>query len=469
MKKRDQWLLLLATSLVNFMSTIDASIVTIAVPQLSHDLRVPMNEAEWVVSVYLVLICVLLVFFGSLADQIGKIKIFQLGTLIFTVGSLGCGLSTTLGIMLIARILQALGAAMALATNFAIITQLFPLNKRGLALGVNSAFGQIGNIMGPGLGGLLLATLSWHAIFFINVPLGIVIYLFGHRVFPKEIRQTAAVKMDFKGFVVYAAMIVSFFVGVYWGQAIGFNQIRILGLFLLALFCGVLFVWREYHTEKPLINLKIFKNRGFSIGVLTTILIFAVGYFNNMILPFYLQETLHFSAAISGLILMATPLLNVVSAPLGGTLGDRIGSERISFYALFLFILPELIFCLIQPAWGISWLLVALMTFGFANGTFQNNPMIMSNAEAQYQGIAGSLAALARNLGMAIGLSLATSVLYLGISQKAGRHMTSYPTHHARWFVEGMHLSYGVSFSLLLLSMGLLGWLLASRKHTFSK
>ena len=149
MKQKSQWILLLATSMVSFMSTIDASIVNIAVPQLSHDLHVPMNEAEWVVSVYLVLICMLLIFFGKLSDQIGRIKLFQIGTLIFVIGSLGCGLSMNLPLMLGARVVQAIGASMTMATNFGIITQIFPRNRHGVALGVNSSFVQVGNIMGP--------------------------------------------------------------------------------------------------------------------------------------------------------------------------------------------------------------------------------------------------------------------------------------------------------------------------------
>lgn len=140
MKQNSQWTLLLATSMVSFMSTIDASIVNIAVPQLFRDLHAPMNEAEWVVSVYLVLICVLLIFFGKLSDQIGRISIFQIGTLVFVAGSLGCGLSVNLPMMLGMRVIQAVGASMTMATNFGIITQIFPSNRHGVALGVNSSF-----------------------------------------------------------------------------------------------------------------------------------------------------------------------------------------------------------------------------------------------------------------------------------------------------------------------------------------
>ncbi|MDV7718545.1 DHA2 family efflux MFS transporter permease subunit [Pediococcus ethanolidurans] len=465
MKQNSQWTLLLATSMVSFMSTIDASIVNIAVPKLSHDLHAPMNEAEWVVSVYLVLICVLLIFFGKLSDQIGRIKIFQIGTLIFVAGSLGCGLSTTLPLMLAARIVQAVGASMTMATNFGIITQIFPRSRHGVALGVNSSFVQVGNIMGPGLGGLILAVLSWHFIFFINVPIGLIAFAFGYKIFPKELPTHQKVQIDFIGYLVYALAVVSFFVAIYWGQEIGFVKPEIILLFLSTAILIAMFIFRENHTQNPLLNLHIFKNAGFSIGIISAMLVYAVGYFNNMIMPYYLQETLQYSSAIAGLILMSIPLLNIFSAPIGGMIGDRIGAEKISLIALVIFLIPELIFMFITPSWGIIWLIAGLMLFGLANGTFQNNPMIMGNAGKQFQGIAGSIAALARNLGMAIGLSLSTSLLYLGISRKAGQHITTYPNHNPAWFISGMHFSYWFALGMIVVALILLIGLVRHQKR----
>lgn len=379
MKQNSQWTLLFATSMVSFMSTIDASIVNIAVPRLSHDLHAPMNQAEWVVSVYLVLICVLLIFFGKLSDQIGRIPIFQIGTLTFILGSLGCGLSTNLPMMLGARVIQAVGASMTMATNFGIITQIFPRSRHGVALGVNSSFVQVGNIMGPGLGGLILSALSWHFIFFINVLIGLIAFFFGHKIFPKTKRTTKQIKMDYPGYLAYVFAILSFFIAIYWGQEIGFFKLEIMALFALTAIFITIFIRRENRTAAPLLDLKIFKNAGFTIGIISAMLVYAVGYFNNVIMPFYLQETLQYSAAFAGIILMAIPLLNIFSAPLGGMIGDHIGAEKVSLIALIIFIAPEIIFMTITPSWGIIWLVIGLMLFGLANGTFQNNPMIMSN------------------------------------------------------------------------------------------
>lgn len=464
MQQRSRWLLLLATSSVSFMSTIDASIVNIAIPHISRDLNVPMNEAEWVVSVYLVLICTLLIFFGKLADQIGRIPVFQMGTLIFLAGSLGCGLSHNLPILLGARAIQALGSAMVMATNFGIITQIFSADQHGRALGINSAFVQVGNLAGPGLGGLIISLANWHWIFFVNLPIGLIAFWFGHRIFPKTPLKLAQIHVDWWGYGTFAPMMITFFVAIFWGQAVGFHQVGVLTLFIIAGILLASFIGIEHRVVDPLISLKIFANRGFSLGIISAMLVYMVGYFNNVLMPFYLQETLALSAASAGLILMTVPLLNIISAPTGGIIADHIGAERVSFYALFLFIIPELIFLFIQPSWSIIWLIVALAGFGIANGAFQNNPMIMGNAGPEFQGIAGAIAALGRNLGMTIGLSLSTSLLYVGISLKAGKRLTSYPQQHPQWFVFGMHFSYLIAFCLILIALGLLGWLLNSRR-----
>lgn len=466
MQRQNQWVLLMSTSIVSFMSTIDASIVNIAVPKMSRDLRVPNNQAEWIVSVYLVLICVLLIFFGKLSDQVGRIRIFQIGTIIFVLGSLACGLSVNLPTILASRALQALGASMTMSTNFGIITDIFPLSRHGLALGVNSSFVQVGNIAGPGVGGLILSFANWHYIFFVNVPIGIIAFFLGHHFFPRSKPVHGRPKIDVPGFLSYAGMILSFFVMIFLGQMIGFGHWKIIGLMSLTVIFLVIFILIERHQKEPLINLSIFHNLGFSFGILSAMLVYMCGYFNNVIMPFYLQDRLLLSSGIAGLILMAVPIVNIFSAPTGGAISDHIGAEKVSFFALFIFIVPEIIFILVTPQWSILWLVVGLALFGCANGAFQNNPMIMGNAAPEFQGIAGSIAALGRNLGMSMGLALATSLLYHGISLKAGQRMTTYPDMHPDWFVFGMHYAYAFSLGLILTAIILLGIVLRRKQRT---
>lgn len=175
--KHKQIMVILSVAIVSFLGTVDMSIVNTALPQISKDLNVPMNQAEWISSAYLILICMSLILFGKLGDQLSKSRIFQLGTLVFTISSLVCGLSTNLIVLLVARCLQGLGASMTMATNLGIITESVPFDKRGKALGINTTIGQLGYIAGPAVAGIILSFASWNWIFLFNVPIGIAAFI----------------------------------------------------------------------------------------------------------------------------------------------------------------------------------------------------------------------------------------------------------------------------------------------------
>lgn len=447
------WFTLLAISLITFMNTLDASIVNVAMPQLSRQLHIPMNQAEWLVSVYLVLICVLLLFWGRLSDQIGSVTLFQTGSVLFLAGSFICVVSPTFSWLFGGRIIQAIGASMTMATNFGLIAKLFPMAEHGRAFGINSVIAQLGNISGPGIGGLLLAHLSWHWIFLINLPIGIFIYLYGRAVLPNDRRRVRPV-IDWPGFVSYTIMITAFFVAIYWGQAAGFTSLGVMGLAVLALVSLAVFVQVEHHASQPMLALGLFKTSRFTLGLISALMVYAVGYFANVALPFYFQETLQYSAATAGLILMVIPFANMIAAPVGGVLTDRFGAVNVSLVGLAIYLLPLLYLALI-PATPIMWQLVlVLFALGVGNGTFQNNPMILDAAPPEAQGIAGSIAALFRNLGMAVGLSLATTTLYWGMSRAGHEPITSYPHGHPSWFIAGMRTSYWFAVALLLLALG---------------
>lgn len=188
--QKHRWWILVAVCLFTFMSTLDGSIVNIALPVMSKDLAIPMNQAEWVVSIYLIVICALLLLFGKLGDIYGKIRVFKIGSLLFIIGSLLSGFSVGLPFLLIARSIQAVGAAMTMSTNNGIITEVFPFKERGRALGMIGSFVALGSIAGPGIGGLILAHLSWGYIFWINVPVGILAMILGAMILPKDVTTT---------------------------------------------------------------------------------------------------------------------------------------------------------------------------------------------------------------------------------------------------------------------------------------
>jgi EmrB/QacA subfamily drug resistance transporter len=449
------------------MSTLDASIVNIALPVMSKDLHIPMNQAEWVVSIYLIVICALLLLMGKLGDTLGKIRIFRIGTGLFVGGSLLAGFNHSLGLLLFARVMQALGASMTMANNNGIITEIFPQNERGKALGLIGSFVAVGSIAGPGIGGLILGVLPWGYIFWINIPIGIVTMIVGHFVLPKD-TQVSKQPIDWAGFGSYVVAIVPLFLAISLGQEAGFTKPYILALFAIAVGGLLGFGYLEQHRQQPLVSFKLFGNGEFSISLLTGFLIFVTNFFSNVITPFYLENARGFSATQAGYLMMIFPIVQVVIAPLSGALSDKIGPYFLTLVGLAGILLAQVgyvLWHLSSPLWLIG-LVIAIN--GFGNGVFQspNNTIIMSAVAPSDLGIAGGLNALARNLGMVVGISAATTTLFAAMSHTAGRKMTTYPVGHAALFISGMRVAFVVAIGLCVVAFVLTAYRMWAQRQS---
>lgn len=462
---RKQFFIVMSIALVSFLATVDMSIVNTALPQISNDLHIPMNQAEWISSAYLILICMSLILFGKLGDQVSKSRIFQLGTLLFTISSLVCGLSQNLVVLLIARCFQGLGASMTMATNLGIITETVPFSLRGRALGINTTIGQVGYIAGPAMAGIILSFANWNWIFLFNVPIGIFAYFFGEFVYDKTKIKPEKINIDWPGFSSLAVLIGLFFIGIFMGQETGFNNPFVIGSFILSAILLILFIYIEQHVEEPILALSLFRNIGFTISIIALMLMYIIIYFNNVLLPFYIQDTLKFSPSHTGLLMSVLPVVNVFTAYLGGVLCDKYGAVFMSIRASVIFVVAELIFALMQPNHTLMLMLLGFVVFSTANGLFQNNPMVMENASKDQQGIAGSILALSRNIGFTLGLSISTSILYTAMSVKNGHKITTYPTGNDQLFVFGMHFTYMIAAIIMVGVTVMLLWLQRNKKQ----
>ncbi|MFC6176529.1 MFS transporter [Companilactobacillus huachuanensis] len=456
--QKHRWLILVAVCMFTFMSTLDGSIVNIALPVMSKDLKIPMNQSEWVVSIYLIVICALLLLFGKLGDAYGKIRIFKIGSILFTIGSLLCGFNSGLIFLLAARSLQAIGAAMTMSTNNGIITEVFPFSERGRALGTIGSFVALGSIAGPGIGGLILAHLPWGYIFLMNVPVGIIAILLGMKILPKDITLSKQ-KIDKTGSTLFALVMVTLFAGVFLGQEIGFAYPAVLVLFAVALVAFVWFIRTELHVEIPILDLRIFRNANFTISILCAFLIFVANFFFNVISPFYLENARGLAANYAGYALMTFPIVQVVVAPIAGAISDKIGPELLTFIGLILISISQIGYIFVglsTPLW-IFMFFVGLV--GFGNGVFQapNNSIVMNSVEVKDLGVAGGVNALARELGMIIGISVATTVLFSSMSHTAGHTVTSYVPSRPELFISGMHVAFMVSLAICLVATVITG------------
>lgn len=440
-KKR--WLILFTTVLLTFMSTLDSSIVNVALPVMSQRLAVSMASIEWVVTSYLIVIVGTILIFGRLADIKGKTSVFKLGIIIFTIGSLLCGLSNSLVMLVFSRILQAIGAAGTMSTSQGIITQVFPRNERGRALGLNGTFVALGSMIGPPVGGIIVSILSWQYIFLINVPIGILALALAMKTLPKSSNNSNE-KLDIKGAILFGSTMVLLFSALTFGKEIGYDNIEIIISFVVSIILFISFIIVEKRIDEPLLKLEIFSNSLFSLSIFCAFISFVAISCSNIILPFYLQYVMKLAPSVTGVLMMVSPIILSVVAPMSGYISDRIGSEVLTFLGLIGTSLGLFLISTLNEYSHIGALIafIAIMTLG--NGMFQspNNSLVMSTVDTKNLGIAGSINALVRNLGMVFGISLSTTLLYNRMSSQIGYHVTGYIEGRDDIFVYGMQYVY---------------------------
>jgi EmrB/QacA subfamily drug resistance transporter len=440
---KNRMLILINVVLMTFMACLDSSIVNVALPVMSKKLSVSTGAISWVVTVYLVTISATILIFGRLGDIKGKTGIFKFGIILFTLGSLMCGISNSFVLLIISRVVQAIGAAGAMATNQGIITHVFPANERGRALGITGTFVALGTMVGPPLGGFIVDVFNWKYIFLINVPIGIFTYVMGLKLLPQTNKNTNE-KLDTKGAFLFTIAVVALFGALNLGVDKGFTNPYIISGFVVAAISILVFIIVERKQETPLLQLEIFSDPLFSLSIFCGFISFIGISTASIIQPFYLQDVLKLSPGVTGIIMIASPLILSVVAPVSGHLSDKIGSEILTFFGLIfssagLFLLSSL-----NEHTQIWMMIVYVVIMSIGNGLFQspNNSLIMSTVPRDKLGIAGSVNALIRNLGMVFGIALATTLLYNRMSKKLGYHVINYVQGREDAFVYAMRIVY---------------------------
>jgi EmrB/QacA subfamily drug resistance transporter len=447
-----------------FMSALDSSIVNVALPKMAKALAVTTSNIQLVATSYLIVIAGTVLIFGRLGDMLGKTKMFKFGLGLFTFGSLLCGLTSSFPILILARVIQAVGAAGTMANSQGIITEVFPANERGKALGLTGTAVALGSLVGPGLGGIIVGAASWEFIFLVNVPVGLVALFYAYKLLPKGY-ITVKGKMDGLGSILFMLTIVPLFVALSQGLSRGFTDSIILLGFAVAVFSFIAFIFVERKRENPLIQLQMFENKLFSLSIFCGFISFVAIFCNNIILPFYLQDVLSYTPQHTGLILMIYPLILTVVAPISGHLSDKIGSEVLTFIGLVLISLGLLLMSTLNENSALLSMIIFIGTMSIGMGLFQspNNSLIMSTVTKDKLGIAGSINALIRNLGMVCGIALATTLLYSRMSSKIGQHVTDYVAGRNDAFIYGMKTVY-ITAAIICMVGTILTFLRLTRK-----
>jgi EmrB/QacA subfamily drug resistance transporter len=403
------------------MATIDFSIVNVSLPTLVAELDTTFATIQWVVLAYVLIVTSLMLGAARLGDMFGEKRLYALGMLVFTAGSLLCGLAPGAGWLIGFRALQGLGAVFMQALGVAILTQIFPPTQRGRALGVLSAVVSVGLSLGPPLGGVLIGGFGWRAVFLVNVPLGFLALAVVIRHVPSSGPKPAGQRFDIAGAAVLCATLVCYALGMTLGQRWGFGHGAVQALLAGSAVGLTAFILVERRAAEPMLDLAIFGNPLLSLNLLMGFLIFtSLGL--QLVLPFFLELVAGLSVSRVGLMMMVVPLTMGLVAPWAGWLSDRWGTRGISLAGALTVAAGTAAVSGLTAETGMLEFGLRLAPIGLGMGLFQspNASAVMSQAPAGRTGLTSGLFALSRTLGHSSGVPLGGALFSAQVAAAAG-------------------------------------------------
>jgi EmrB/QacA subfamily drug resistance transporter len=359
--------------------------------------------------------------FGRLGDMVGKKPIFTTGFVVFTTGSVLAGLSPTIGWLIAARVVQAVGAAMIFALGFAITTEAFPPTERGRALGINGTMVSLGIMAGPIVGGLIIEATDWRWIFFVNLPIGIIGTITAVRFIPNT-KPRGGQRFDFAGAVAFFFGLLGFLLGLTLGQEAGFTAPAVLGLLAVSIISFVAFVAIEHRVDQPMLDLTLFRRQDLSVNLVTGFVAFFAISGLLLLAPFYLTDVVGLSPSEIGLVLGAIPITMGIIAPLSGSLSDRIGTRSVTVTGLAIMTAGYVLAAGLLDGVALLGIIVVGLIIGLGMGVFQspNNSAILGSVPPDRLGVTSGVLAISRMTGTVTGIAVlgtlwaARTVAYAG-------------------------------------------------------
>ncbi|NNG67071.1 MFS transporter [Caldanaerobacter subterraneus] len=408
-KQYNKWIILSAVVIGSIMGPIDGSVVNLAMPEFTKIFHTNITTVSWVSMIYLLVVSSLMMTFGRLGDILGYKKLYEYGLLTFSISSLILSLSANIYMLIIMRAIQAVGAAMLMSMSSAIITSVFPPNERGKALGINAMAISIGLAIGPTLGGFLLKYLGWPSIFYINVPIGVIGYIWAHTVVPEN--KGVPEKFDPYGSTYFFMFLASLLLFISEGGTWGWYSMPSIFSFAAFLVFLILFIRTENKVEFPMFDFSLFKIRSFTFGITSTLLNFMAQYTMTFLTPFLLKH-LGYSTEKAGIIMTSFPAMMFIVAPLSGILADMYGAQILSTIGALISALALFLMATLTEKSSMFDIMWRLAIFGIGNAIFQtpNNSAVMGSAPKNRLGIASASLATMRNVGMVIGIAVAGAI-----------------------------------------------------------
>jgi EmrB/QacA subfamily drug resistance transporter len=444
-----KWWTLAAVSFGLFMIMLDNTIVNVALPTIQRSLGLKISELEWVVTGYALTFGALMLTGGKLADLLGRRRMFVVGLVVFTASSLACGLAGSATVLITARVVQGVGAALMNPSTLSIITVTFPARQRGTAIGIWAGISALALAIGPLVGGLITEHINWNWIFFINVPIGALAVLAAYA-FIDESRDTSQEQRpDLPGLVTSALGLFALSYALIEANTYGWSSARILVAFAVAAVSLAAFVLLERHQRLPMLDLSLFRNKGFaganSVMLLVGLAMFGVFFYISL----YVQQVLGYSPVQAGASFLPWTLLIILLAPQAGRLSDRLGPRPFVAGGMIVLTGSLVLFARMgthESFWG---LLPAMLLggIGMSAAMAPTTAAAMSSVRADKAGVGSAVLNSMRQVGGSLGIAVMGAIVASGISSslKAG-----HPRPVA--FVTGLH--HGLELAAVVAAAG---------------
>lgn len=403
---------LLVATLASFFTPFMASAINIALPSIGLEFNADAILLSWIPTAYLLASAVFAVPFGRIADIHGMKKIFTYGIIIFTVATFLCGAAPSVTSLIAFRILQGIGSAMIFVTGLAIITSVYPPNERGKAIGINIASVYIGLSMGPVLGGILTQYLGWRSIFYVIIPLGLLVIALTALKVKGEWAECRGEKFDTAGSIIYGIALIM----LMYGFSILPEELGII-LLILGIIGILAFVIFELKVKNPVFEVRLFKNITFGFSSLAALINYSSTFAVVFLLSLYLQYIKGLDPQFAGIVLVAQPAVMAITAPVAGRLSDRFSPGLIASIGMAITAISLFCFIFLSNNTSLEFIIMVLLVLGFGLGLFSspNTNAIMGSVKKRFYGIASATVGTMRLIGQMLSMGVAMVIFSIFI------------------------------------------------------
>lgn len=449
-KSSVRWVLA-SLSLAMLMSSLGTSIANVALPTLAQAFTASFQEVQWIVIAYLLAITTLIVSVGRFGDITGRRRLLLIGIFLFTVASVLCGIAPTLWLLIVARAAQGLGAAIMMALTMAFVGEAVPKTKIGSAMGLLGTMSAIGTALGPSLGGVLIAGLGWRAIFLVNLPLGILVFILAYRYLPVDRTgpKVDNARFDNLGTLLLTLTLAAYALAMTIGRG-NFSQVN-MALLLAAAFGVGLFVLTEAKATSPLIRLTMFRDPVLTASLAMSALVSTVMMATLVVGPFYLSRALGLNAALVGIIMSIGPLAAALTSVPAGRIADRFGAQRMIIVGLIGIVIGSIILSIIPMTFRIVGYIIpiVIITVGYALFQTANTTTVMTNIGSDQRGVVSGMLNLSRNLGLITGASVMGAVFAFASGA------SDITTAHPEAVAIGMRITFAIAGVLIVFALAI--------------